>query len=139
MKTTYEKLSLFNEFASKYISENKDDKLTYAIKKVGKRVEKIFQKEGELIGEKVEDARIDNCSVDEKGNILRDDKGQLIYTKEAMKKLNTDLRKIYRDAETEREAREYEIEPYIATVIPELTEEQREAFSGIVIPALELA
>lgn len=136
MKTTFEKLSLFNEFASKYLQENKDDKLTYAIKKVGKSIEKIFQKEGDLIREQEEDARIDNCSVDEKGNILRDEKGQLVYTKDALKKLHGDIRKIHREVIQSRETAEYEIETYVATVIPELTTEQQEAFSGIVIPEL---
>jgi len=121
MKFTFDKIKEFAEIGKLY-SDFNDNKLSYAIKKVLKRIDKVQVQ----INEAMEDLRIDNCNVDEKGNVLRDEKGSYQYTKEGLKALGKGMREL-KDAE-------YELEIYIATETPEgLTEEQKEAFKGIVI------
>jgi len=63
--------------------------------------EKKLQKIAELVkkyideyNEKLEDIRLDNASVDDKGNLVLDDKGGYAYTKDATKKLKSEVVKL---------------------------------------------
>lgn len=124
MKLTFERISEYSKEAREY-NKNNDNKLSYANKKVLKQLDKIQEEVDELI----EEARINHCSVDDKGNVLRNDKGGYEFTKDGIRNLTKDLKKI--------KLMEFEIKPYIAQVIPDdLTEEQIDAFVGIVITEL---
>lgn len=121
MKLTLKKSNEFISVGSDYAKEN-DNKLSYAIKKTIKRI----QEASEDFNEKAEDLRIEYCSTDEKGNVVKVN-GQYQFTKENLRKLNADFKKLF-----------LEIDPYFATEIPEdLTDEQTEAFEGIVIEVKE--
>ncbi len=47
----------------------------------------------EAYNDKLEDLNIDYCSTDEKGNIVRDTRGQYIFTKDNQRALSKELRK----------------------------------------------
>jgi len=130
IKITYERL--FGEFEPAAMvwlasGDNAKTKLGYAINKLRPRI----KKERERYANKLEDVNIDECSVDEKQNIIRNDEGPpddqgYVFTKEGKKKRNK--------RRTELWESETEIEAYFATSVPEdLSAADREAFMGIVI------
>lgn len=130
IKITFERL--FGEFepvASVWLArgENAKTKLGYAIDKMRPRIKKAREVYANLL----EDINIDECSVDEKQNILRNDDGPpddggYVFTKEGKKKRNKRRQELW-ESKTE-------IEVYFATALPkDLTTAEREAFSGIVI------
>ena len=47
----------------------------------------------EAYNDKLEDLNIDYCSTDEKGNIVRDGRGQYIFTKDNQRALSKELKK----------------------------------------------
>lgn len=47
----------------------------------------------EAYNDKLEDLNIDYCSTDEKGNIIRDTRGQYIFTKDNQRALSKELKK----------------------------------------------
>lgn len=47
----------------------------------------------EAYNDKLEDVNIDYCSTDEKGNIIRDTRGQYIFTKDNQRALSKELKK----------------------------------------------
>ncbi len=47
----------------------------------------------EAYNDKLEDLNIDYCSTDEKGNIVRDSRGQYIFTKDNQRALSKELKK----------------------------------------------
>ena len=62
-----------------------------------KKLFKIYEKLKPSIDEfqaKIDDARLDNAAVDEKGNLILDEKGEYKYNKEGLKKLKADIKKI---------------------------------------------
>lgn len=107
--------------------KNPTTKLGYAIYRMSSQVERISQE----YAQKTEDIRIDHCSVDEKKNILRDVRGQYLFTPEQLKAANLAMNRL-------RES-EVEITPYIARIEPDdLTVSEREAFNGIVLPEIDI-
>lgn len=75
-------LLLFVEMAGRALTDDvKDTKAGTVLRKQAKVVNTAL----EGYREKVEDARIEHCSVDEKGNILRDSDRQYVFTKTALK------------------------------------------------------
>jgi len=79
---------------------------------------------------KVARNNIECCTADEKGNVIVDGHGSLVFTKEATNKRNAENEKLL-DAVVE-------IEVYFAKVVPpDLTPAQEIAFSGFVIPAIK--
>ncbi len=96
----------------------------YALKKVGKRITtKIIPQFQNVIIEN----QIDLCEADEKFEPKKDDKGNLIFTKESMKKRNL--------FQLQAGLKECDVEEFYANSIPDnLTLEEREAFIGFVIP-----
>lgn len=62
-----------------------------------KKLMKIYEKLKTYIDDfqsKLEEVKLDHASVDEKGNLILDEKGAYKYTKDGIKKLNADLKKI---------------------------------------------
>ena len=65
--------------------------------KIQKKLIKLFEKLKvyySVYEEKVEDIRLDNASVDEKGNLIVDEKKNYKYTKEGLKKLNAAVKEL---------------------------------------------
>lgn len=125
MKKTIREIIQFNNFATNWVAQNGvETKLKYAVNRMIKRTDPIKEK----AFEELENARIDNCSVDERGNILREEGNPQLYkfTKDGLKALNKRSKEIYSD--------EIEFEQYIATQLPEdLDEVIRQIFTGFVI------
>jgi len=83
-----------------------------------KKLFKIYEKLKPSIDEfqsKIDDARLDNAAVDEKGNLILNEKGEYNFNKEGLKKLKADIKKI---EESEFEFKKIEVanpgglEPY---------------------------
>ena len=124
MTKTFKELFEFLATANVYIGENKEpkDKLSYAIKKVRKRLEAAM----DIWNEALADFQYDNASLDEKGNILRDEKNNLKFTVEKQKKLDKEARDLRKKT--------FDFEPYYATDLPkDLDEFVKEALIGFVI------
>ena len=83
MKKTNKELLGFLNVANIYLQSNKNKKsaiyITRQIKKVNEALEEY--------NDAVEDARIENCSVDEKGNIQKDSDGGYVFSREGLKKI----------------------------------------------------
>lgn len=128
MAKKYSDLLLFISEAKRLQTE--DEKFKHAIEKVKARaLNEIRKSKCEVeYNEKVQDAKIENASVDKDGNILRDGESYR-FTKEAEKKCVKEIRELTKKLQETI----IEIEPYFATSIPELTESQTMAFSGLVI------
>jgi hypothetical protein len=83
-----------------------------------KKLFKIYEKLKPSIDEfqsKIDDARLDNAAVDDKGNLILNEKGEYNFNKEGLKKLKVDIKKI---EESEFEFKKIEVanpgglEPY---------------------------
>jgi hypothetical protein len=126
IKRTYEDLNRFAVVAQAWLAKdpaNEQGKLAYAITKVMARCEKLLQR----YKAKVEDLRIEACLTDEKGKILRDQRGDFEFTQKGLKDFNAARQKLF-------ETEEVEIDPHFATQVPAtLTAMEREVFTGIVI------
>ncbi len=130
MKVTHERL--FGEFEPTAMvwlarGENAKSKLGYAIEKMRPRIKKAKETYSNLL----EEINIDECSVDDKQNIIRDDDGPpddggYVFTKEGKKKRNKRRQQLWEQG--------IEIEVYFATTVPDdLTTQERDAFAGLVI------
>lgn len=127
VKKTYLDLLQANVFMTNYCEVNPENKLTLAIKKFGKQLRVIL----EDYNDKIDTLQILNCIVDEKTKaILKDDKNQRQFTVEGSIKLKEESKKLLKE--------EVEVTPVIFDGIDELilglSEPQKEAFSGLVIP-----
>lgn len=133
INVTYKRVLDFWDQAELYLQKNKDNenKLTYAITKMigsskERRKGRLFDALAKLEEDK-QDLKIDFCSVDDKGNILKDKDGSFVFTKDNLKKLSKATRDL--------DKKEIAIEPYIATEYDEstLTETEVDAFKSFVI------
>lgn len=131
VKTTYEKIVGFSMMARIWFAKDKSNentKLGYALTKMDARLQKIQQK----YNNRRVDIQIDNCATDEKGLILKDERGEYRFDKAGLKKCNEELQTLFES--------EVEIEPYFATQVPDsLTEAEREAFTGFVLEKTQSA
>lgn len=119
MTKTYKDLFIFLAVANDY---KDDDKLSYAIKKVKKRLESVM----ETWNEKLADLQYDHASVDEKGNLMRDDKNNLKFTVPKQKEFDKAVKTLRNET--------FQFEPYFATELPKgLDEFQTESLIGFVI------
>lgn len=136
MKTTrtIKQLMEFNNAASGYLKkidlkkqagEEVDTKLSVSIRSVFKQLKHVFEEHNESIN----DAQLDNCSVDEKGIILRDEMGALRFTVDGTKKFNAATKQLM-NKEVDVHIR---IRPENDALIHTLTPMEISAFSGIVI------
>lgn len=65
--------------------------------KVQKKLVKIHEKLKayyETYSDALGDLKLDHASVDEKGNVIMNEKGEYSFTKDAMKKLNADIKQL---------------------------------------------
>ena len=65
--------------------------------KAQKKLFKVYEKVKHFIDEyqaKVDDLRLDYASVDDKGNIIMDEKGKYKYTKDKLKEFNAEFKKL---------------------------------------------
>ena len=86
MQSTFSEYFSFIAAANNFLSQHPEEsKLKYALEKVG-RLNKTL---GEDYSAATEDLRIDFCETDEKGIILRDEKGQYKFTKDKLKSFNS--------------------------------------------------
>lgn len=127
MEKTFEQILDFNSSANEYLSKNKgESKLSYAVKKVQKKLAKTIE---EYV-DKIKDLEIDKASVDKDGNLLiKDNKYQ--YTKDNLKDLNKARKELYESSIIEV----YKVDSHIVEYIDEyeLTLEQKEIFEGFVL------
>lgn len=86
-KTNQEFLIFYNSVKA-YLGNSKKNKLSYVLEKIISSNENII----ESYKEEVEDLKIDLASVDDRNNLLINDKGNYSYTKEALKSLKKKLK-----------------------------------------------
>lgn len=123
MTTTYYNIARFRGFAKAWLNKNKDrTPFHYALE----RMLKATGKQQEAFEDKQEELRMEYVSTDKNGNIVYNEvtKGYA-FKPEQLESLAADIKK-----EGEKET---EVEPYIATIIPELEYEFYEAFCGFVM------
>lgn len=129
IEKTNDELMHFNRVGAAYVKKTKDakTKLTTSIESVFKQLKPVFIDYNET----VKDLRLDNCAVDPKTNVLlpKDENGEYRFTIEGVKKFNKDVKKLL-DKKVQIETKITEAND---ALIPTLTEEERFAFSEIVI------
>lgn len=120
---TYREVFTFINAAAIWLEKNKDEsKLRYAVKKILKACQTI----GTLYQEKIEDIDIEHCSVDEKTqNILKDERGEMTFTKDSIRKRNEARRKLFETS--------VEVATHFATDPGNLGDAVRDSFLGFVI------
>lgn len=108
--------------------QNLDDtRLKFTFDKFVKRVNEANKIAQEKFNEALEEIRIDLCAVNEKGHVIRDEKGGYVFDKENTKLLNKKAREIA--------VKELEFEFTGLLSCPDgLTKEQIAIFEGILIP-----
>lgn len=128
MTKTYPELMNLQATANGYISRQKTmNKLTYALKsKILPQIEKIV--EDEDIASKVSDLNVEHASVDKDKNLIIHN-GNYVFTKEARKKIDEEIRKINQEYRT----KEFTITPYTVKDVEGLTIEEQFTFSGVCI------
>lgn len=143
-KITIKEANDFQFAASVYLTQHKEEsKFTYALKKVQKRIDKAAEKPKEDYNEKVIDNNVRLASTDKDGNILYEVE-TVIEANGSKKEVNTGTPKFKPESLREKNKLQNELgkifldtviefEPYMATEVPELTEEEKEAFNGYVI------
>jgi len=146
MITTYEKLYLFDNIASKFLEKNKatDTKFHYALKKFAKQIAKKITEHRDEFLDKSTDIAMKYASVDKDNNILwekidtKDREGNILsqnstipmFTKDSFLKKEKEIKSL----EKELLKKTVEVEPYFATETPSnLTDLELEAFEGFVI------
>lgn len=153
MKKTYEQLLEYNVVAQNWLAKKKDNnntKLGYAItKKMAKKIEKLlkpFADIDEKLIEGINDAKAEFALTEPTTkkfvyDILKDKVGNetqvYAYTNDGRIKREQKIKELKKQSQNDGEAlmqNEVEFEPYYATEVPQdLTIEEKEAFSGIVI------
>lgn len=130
---TYRELQRFDNIATAYLrregyfdengwTKKEPTKLVSNIKNVIKQAGKLF----EVYKEKVDDLSIDHCLVDEKTKaILREENGAYKFGKEELKKFNAAIKELSNSS--------VEVHTRITEGEWDLTDEEREVFSGLVI------
>jgi hypothetical protein len=86
MKTNAELMALV-QFLNTNVGEGKTKGQKKLIK-IGERIQKYLDE----FNEKKEELRLDNASVDKDGNLLLNEKGEYSFSKDGVKKLNSQLK-----------------------------------------------
>ncbi len=131
IEKTYEDLLEFIECKNKVKKGN--TKFDYAANRIIDRIASATKKINKDYDKKQRDLIVDFASEDAEKNLIVSDKGLYSYTKENQKKLDSAIEKL----QDERLLKKVEIEPYIVSDYPELTERQEKAFEGLLIPLKE--
>jgi hypothetical protein len=129
MLTTWRALQLFAANADVYLAgrSNLESKIAYAINRVRDQTTKY----AEQLQTQMLDVEIDLCVVDEKDVITRDTAGNLQFTREGLKERNRRQRELLDQT--------IEIDPFYVSAVPnDLTPAQLDAFTGFVIPPVEI-
>lgn len=125
---TLQQVVVFLDASNRYLGAHKEEsKLSYALKKVGKSLEKVLTKYQE---DRVE-AEIDCCSEDERKNIIRDANGNLSFTKDGLRQRNVKFKALL--AETVLVA------PHYVGAPEGLEEFYIEAFTPFVLEPVEVS
>lgn len=127
---TFTELQRFNLVAGAYLKKHEaaENKLCRSIRQFVKQLQGVFDE----MNEEFETIRIDNCAVDEKTQaVLTTPEGGYQFTKDGLRAVAA-ANKISYKREFTLDAR------MVGEVPPDLTEEEQTAFSGIVIPQLEV-
>ena len=88
MKTNADLLTLV-QFLNAHIGESKT-KGQKKLSKIGEKIQPILDE----FNEKKEELRLDNASVDSNGNLILNEKGEYYFSKESVKKLNSQLKEL---------------------------------------------
>ena len=67
---------------------SQETKVQKKLVKIHAKLKAYYEEYSEALG----DLKLDHASVDEKGNVIMNEKGEYSYTKDAMKKLNADIK-----------------------------------------------
>ena len=129
IKKTYTELFELNTIGGAYIQKHPGDKLSEGIAKFfNKQIKAFF----EDYNDKLDDLQRDNCLVDntKHGAIIKDEKGGRMYSIEGEKSLKAAVKKLNEET-VELNTR---IVENISGLIPFLTDAEKEAFSGLLIP-----
>lgn len=134
MKVTTEQVIEFAQTAQAWIAKHEPEsvvtqdyktKFGYALHRVLTQAQKVIQE----YRDEVEDLDIAHCLTDDKDVIVRDERNQLKYTKEAMKLRVAAIRRLL--------TREVEIKPHISPSVPDgpdgLTFAEKDKFTGFVL------
>jgi transcriptional regulator of heat shock response len=81
--------NLNNEIVKQQV-KGEDTKVSQKLTKIAKKIEKYLNE----YNEQVEEIRIDNASTDDKGVILKEEKGGYKFGKEGLKNLLTQIKKL---------------------------------------------
>lgn len=126
MKKTYREVNEFSAVATAYTVQHADSGntkpkygLTQMLKRLRGRIEDLQ--------ERLSDLNVEHAAVDDKGVLLTDERGQFRYTKEGLLARNKAHRAVMNE--------EVEIEPYYITDFPDLTDAERDVFTGFVLRA----
>jgi len=144
MKKTIKELNEFTVATAKYLAKNPaETKFSYALKKVQKRIEKASEEAKDDYSEAIYDNNIKFASTDEKGNLLYEVETTIEAngTKKEVPTQNLkftadkliEKNKLQRELSKKLLATEIEFEPYTATEVPELSEEEKEIFKDYVL------
>ncbi len=132
IEKTYEELVILDQVGSNYLrkNKNKENKITVSLINFAKQLRKI----NDDITEEYSNLELDNCLTGEKGEILYYPNGKKMITKEAEKKIKEGMKKFYK---TKTSIHSRIPENIDENLLKELTEEELEAFSGILIPLID--
>lgn len=67
---------------------SQETKVQKKLVKIHSKLKAYYEEYSEALG----DLKLDHASVDEKGNVIMNEKGEYSFTKDAMKKLNSDIK-----------------------------------------------
>ena len=127
VQKTYSELIRFNIAAQNYLSKNTDNKICAAIKTFQKQLQTIFDN----YNDERDTLQINNCAVDDKGIIVKNEKGERQFTPQGELKLKADLKDLLNIS--------VEIHSRIADCdYSDLTDDEKKLFSEIVIPKQEI-
>lgn len=133
MKKTFEELFEIDQLVGSLYEKNpelKESKFSYAYNKFAKKnFEPVVKKHNEKLADIDVEYALENKDT---GALLLDAKGNYCYSKEGQKSRMKARREIIEKTYNE----EFEVEPYISTYVPKLTEEQQEVLGGIIVPVI---
>ncbi len=122
-KTARDLVVFLNAAQPWLLAHPEDRKFRYALRKVTKQAERLWG----TYTESAEDLDIEHAAVGKDGVLLRDERGALQFTKDGIRARNK-ARKLLFESEVA-------VVPFLAADVPaELTEPEREAFAGFVLP-----
>jgi len=123
MTKTFKDLFEFLTVANTY---TEDDKLKYAFDKMKNQKNGRLQNAMETWNETLADLQYDHASLDEKGNLLRDEKNQLKFTVPKQKEFDKAVKELRKKT--------FDFEPYYATELPkDLNEFTLDILTGFVV------